>query len=207
MTVDTSARRAGRRPTYAALIAAALLSACSSTPPTHFYSLQTPTPAAAVAPGALRIEVLSVEVPAQVDVPQLVVRDGDGERYPVEDQQWIAPLSAELREALSTQLSRRLGATDVYGLVAADEAAYRIKVKVSRFDAQLGAQAQLDANWTLRQGSQPPRLVCSSHHAAAIGSSYAAVVAGQQQTLAALAADLSAAIQSLAAGDAAHCPG
>ena len=59
-----------------------------------------------------------VRVPAQVDQPELVVRQGAGELALVETRQWIAPLKDEIRGALSAALTQRLHAHDVAGVSA-----------------------------------------------------------------------------------------
>ena len=56
--------------------AAALLGACASAP-MHYYTLLPSAAAEAPNPaGSLAFELLPVSVPAQVDQPQLVVREG-----------------------------------------------------------------------------------------------------------------------------------
>ena len=57
------------------------LAGCSSTPPTHFYTLVAPPARAGNAVRAMpaarvRIDVQRVSVPVQVDLPQMVVRYG-----------------------------------------------------------------------------------------------------------------------------------
>ncbi|MGH8506401.1 MAG: PqiC family protein, partial [Stenotrophobium sp.] len=86
---------------------AAMLSACAGAP-TQFYTLIPPGPAIqsqATTAAALQIEVLPVEIPLQVDRPQMVVREGSGRIVPVETRQWIAPLATEIRSALSADLT------------------------------------------------------------------------------------------------------
>src|SRR3546814_15122193 len=85
------------------LAAAALTTTACSSDRTHFYTLLKPdTAAPAIAGGAaFAINVQSLRVPAQVDQPELVVRQGEGELALVETRQWIAPLKDERRGARS----------------------------------------------------------------------------------------------------------
>src|SRR3546814_2916697 len=81
------------------LAAAALTTTACSSDRTHFYTLLKPdTAAPAIAGGvAFAINVQSLRVPAQVDQPELIVRQGEGELVLVETRQWIAPLKDEMR--------------------------------------------------------------------------------------------------------------
>ncbi|MGB3461073.1 MAG: ABC-type transport auxiliary lipoprotein family protein, partial [Rhodanobacter lindaniclasticus] len=83
-------------PALLAVTAAALLAACASAP-LHYYTL-LPGSAAPVAESATAIpfEVLTVNVPAQVDRPQLVVRQGGQSVALLEGERWIAPLADEV---------------------------------------------------------------------------------------------------------------
>src|SRR6185312_11842720 len=80
-------------------LAAALgLAGCASAP-LHYYTLMTPagsTAGNAAAPAPYPFELLPVGVPAQVDVPQLVVREGGQGVQPLDGQRWIAPLGDEV---------------------------------------------------------------------------------------------------------------
>ena len=152
---------AGRAPRFAwtlALIGGLTpgLAACGSTTPIRYHTLLAPatigTPAAgAPATGApFLIEVLPVGVPAQLDQPQLVVRNGDSGLFLPETERWAAPLADEFRDALSAELTRRLGTQDVAGLARPDgKPLLKIKVQVRRLDAWLGQRIQLEADWSI----------------------------------------------------------
>ena len=101
----------------APLLIATILAGCGASPPARYYTLQPPgaTQAvqAGVAPAPFMIEILPVNVPAQADQPQLMVRTGDGTVAPLYSERWSAPLPDEFRAALSDTLTRELGAPDV----------------------------------------------------------------------------------------------
>ncbi|MGH8456414.1 MAG: PqiC family protein [Stenotrophobium sp.] len=182
----------------AASLLAAMLAACSSLP-THYYTLQPPaqaTDSTAAMTAAFQIDVLPVEIPAQVDQQQMVVRKGVGEVTPVDTRRWIAPLGSEIRSALSADLSARLGAKDVYGLAAQPGVpTYRIKLNVRRFDSALGVYARIDAVWTVRSGDSPGP-ACSSSVSETVAPGYAALAEGHQRALAQIAGDIAASILS-----------
>jgi uncharacterized lipoprotein YmbA len=189
------------------------LAACGSTP-TQFYTLLPPAAAAPVASAPFQIEVLPVEIPAQVATQQMVVRTGAGEMVPVDTRRWIAPLDQEIRGALSADLSQRLGAPDIYGLsgVAAGASGpravpvYRISLKVQRFESALGAYARVDALWTVRRnGDGGLALTCASSESQTVPPGYDAMAQGHQQALAALAQRIAAGVGALQQGQTA-CP-
>jgi hypothetical protein len=148
------------RCSIAAGVAAAVvvLAACASGAATRFHSLLPPpqTGATATAPtgpvaAAPRWSV-SVSLPAQVDRPQWVLRRADGTLAVLEHERWIAPLADELQAALTLHLGRRIGAS------ATGAAAWRLTLDVRRWDASLGGINRLEALWSLRRGSESPRL-------------------------------------------------
>jgi hypothetical protein len=200
-------------PIVRTIFAAALIAAtagCSSTP-TQFYTLLPvpggATPKSSAAP--FEIDVLSVDVPAQVDRPQIVVREGAGQMVPVETRQWIAPLADEVRGALAGDLSRTLGARDIDGMQPTPGMPiYRIKLKIGRFESALGAYARLEALWTVqRDGEAKQAITCSSALSETVAPGYAALAEGHQRAAAAIAQQIAQAVRAMADGkSAAACP-
>lgn len=191
-----------------ALLALAV-GACSSAPPIRYFTLVPAADAGTtVAPAAapFQFELLPVTVPAQVDLPQLVVRQGGQGVAVLQGQRWIAPLGDELRGALSADLSRDAHAQDVSGLPAQGKATVRIKVDVRRFDSVPGSYAYIDAAWSVRplKGGEP--LACTSRISETVGEGYDALVQGHQQAIARLASQIGAVAAALANGRAASCP-
>ena len=181
-------------------LVAALLSGCSSAP-THYYTLLPPAGSVAAAQAApLQFELLPVDVPAQVDRAEMVVRQGGGELAPVDTRQWAAPLANELRTAFSAALARKLGARDVYGLPH-DETlpTYRIKLGVQRFDSALGAYARIDAAWSVQRAGDKMATVCSSSATQSVAPGYEALATGHQQAIDAIATQIAQALKAAAA--------
>lgn len=200
-------RRCARVPVLAG---AWLLVSCSGTPETHFYTLLRPS----VEPAPMRaqqaayaIEVLPVSVPEQVDVPQIVLRQSDGELALVESRQWAAPLAQELRLGLSDQLSRQLGVRDLYRLGAdADQSLRRIKLHVTRFESALGRYARLEAGWNVRDDRRGLSMTCSTQAQERVGPSYDDLVIGHQRALARLAGEIALAVRALDTPTPVECP-
>ena len=187
-----------------------VLAACASAP-TQFYTLLPPPAAAPATAASFQIEVQPVDLPPQVSTPQLVVRTGGSEMVPVDTRRWIAPLGDEIRDALSADLSRQLGARDVYGLpgggIAPALPVWRISVKVQRFESALGAYARIDAVWTLqRAGEQGIALTCGSSISESVQPGYADLVEGHQRAVAQLAARIAAGLGTVQQGGGPACP-
>lgn len=189
------------------LAAALTLAGCASAP-MHYYTLVAPQAQAATqAPAPYAFELMPVSVPAQVDVPQLVVRSGGQGMQLLDGQRWIAPLGDEIRGALSADLAHALGVPDLSGLPDNGAPRLRIKLDVRRFESVPGSHARIDAAWSLHRvgdGSQPP-LACVSDIDETVGAGYDALVAGHQRALATLASRIATAARRYEAGNGAAC--
>jgi uncharacterized protein len=190
-------------PAALAVTLAVTLAACSTTP-THYYTLlPSAEPAALPAQDPLlQFEIASVDVPPQVDIPQIVVRLGGGAVAPVETRRWIGPLASEIRLALGAALSAQLNAPDVSG-VAADPTLplYRVQLRVRRFDSALGASAQIEAAWTIRDVHDAQRAVtCESKASVTVAPGYEALAGGHQRALVEIATGIGKALLAVKAG-------
>lgn len=190
---------------------ALLLAACASAP-LHYYTLvpaaATDAATAASPAASLRFELLPVGVPAQVDQPQLVVRQGGQGVALLDGERWIAPLGDEIRNALSIDLVHALPGQDVGGLPGNHEPTLRIKLDLRRFDSQPGSYALIDGAWSVRvmHASGNHMLACSSRIRETVGPGYAALVQGHQRAISRLAEQIAAVARSLDAGQDASCP-
>lgn len=185
--------------TLAPLIVVALSACATPQQPTSYYSLMPDASAAvAVTDASYQVEVMPVDVPMQVDVPQMVVRTGNGELVPVDTRRWIAPLASELRNALSWQLTHALGVRDVAGFGRGTKTpTYRVNLRVQRFDSAPGAFARIDALWSVRAGDSDTAVtVCNSSANITVGSGYAALAQGHQQAIAQIAGEIAASIRA-----------
>lgn len=196
--------------------AAVALAACASAP-VHYYTLvaaddQGRVPAGAD-PAAIRFELLSLGVPADVDQPQLVVREG-GERVDLLDgERWIAPLGDEVHAALAADLARALPGQDVSALGAGGKPVLRIKLDLRRFESVPGAYALIEAAWSLRRlgdaaGSDAAAApaTCTTRVKEPVGFGIDALVRGHQRALHQLAAKIAATALPYLAGQAVQCP-
>lgn len=195
-------------PRMSAVLAVVVLGACASTVSTHYHTLLDASAQAnaASASATLLIDVQPVGVPAQVDRPQLVVRDGGGV-LPLEQERWIAPLADEARAALSADLSRELATTDIAGQPRPPGAkVLGIKVDLRRFESMPGAYAAIDAVWSLGiNDAKFAPLVCASSAREAAGQGYEELVRAHRQALAAIASRIASAARTYAAAGKGAC--
>lgn len=200
--------------------AALALAACASAP-LHYYTLVAPAaeaagglagPAGDTLPSSgspsLPFELLPVSVPAQVDLPQLVVREGGQGVALLDGERWIAPLNDEVRSALSADLARELNSQDVSGMPGNDKPSLRIKLDLRRFDSLPGSYALIEGTWSVRmlRGQHPAALACTSRINEAVGPGYDALVQGHQRAIGVLAAQIAAAARLLGNGQTPACP-
>ncbi len=188
-----------------------LLAGCQSAAPIRFYTL---LPAATSEPvptqdPAFRIELGAVTIPSQVDTPRIVIRESAGRLTPVEGQRWIAPLADEVRAALSTALSRKLGVPDLGTAGDGGETGglplYRVRVTLRRFESELGSRALIDATWTLSSARDPARRAsCDSRVESTVTGGYDALAEGHQRALATLAGRIARGLDALHAGPASN---
>jgi uncharacterized protein len=186
---------------------AALLAACASAP-THFYTLLPPAQpqATAARPAEFAIEVEPVGVPAEVDQAAWLVRTGPGQVAVLDNERWAAPLGDELRAALADELTRQLGARDVFyapGHPAVP--VYRIALRVRRFESAPGQYTLIEADWSVSGRDGDHALVCSSRVSQPVEPGYAALALGHQRAVASIADAIAAAVRSAVAGNPA-CP-
>lgn len=187
-------------------LAALGLAACASAP-VHYYTLLGPAPVADTAPPApFQFELMPVGVPAQVDQPQLVIRQGGEGMAPLGGERWIAPLAEEVRGALSADLAQALHTQDVTGLPGGGAPRLRIKVDLRRFDSAPGDYALIDAAWSMRALQGDITLACTSQLREPVGAGTAALVQGHQRALARLAAQMAEVAGAVAAGRTPACP-
>lgn len=193
------------------LLAAALLSACTSAPLHHHtlvpFGLAT-LPAQERAATALGFILDPVSVPRQADIPQLLLRDAGGGVHLAEHHRWTAPLGEEIRTALSLQLQARLHATD-FSRLGADPATrvYRIRTDVQRFESTPSVETRFTASWTLAQPSAPAaRLSCRFEFAARAGAQAADSVQAYRDAVQGLAEQIASTLENVErAGTAATC--
>jgi uncharacterized lipoprotein YmbA len=136
-------------------------------------------------------------VPAEVDQPDLVVRESDGSVALLETERWIAPLSDQIRSSLNLALARRTAreSTAVQPV--------RIRVEVLRFEAVPDRYALLDSVATMSVA--PPvgaPLACRTSQRVSVAAGFPALAEGFQTAIDELADALTRQAAGLRAGSA-----
>ena len=169
----------------------AIMAACTSAP-VHYHTL-VPDPIdgpAAQRPTSRRVEIAAVKIPAQVDRSELVVRQRNGQIVLLENELWIAPLSDELRSALTVELVRRLSVAEVQG--SRGEGPITVQIDIERFESAPGQYALVEAFWRLRIKSsvQDDVLVCRTLAYERVAEGYSALVRAHQHAVALIADEI-----------------
>ncbi|MGA8759241.1 MAG: PqiC family protein [Stellaceae bacterium] len=175
------------------LILAGIVSACGSSPPTHFYTLSTqPAPNTAGQLGyPMRTVALGeVKLPDALDRPQIARQIGPNQLEFAETDRWAGPLDDMTRRVLAADLRPLLPAgTALVTNDSSTPAQTTVAVEVSRFDADKSGRVTLDANWeTLDKNA---KVVGAPRQARIVepgsGSDSAAVAATMSRAVAGLA--------------------
>jgi uncharacterized protein len=142
---------------FIVLCVSGLLSACASSPPTHFYTLESQSRPPATTTSAIAqkplIGIGPLSLPALLDRKQIVTRTEDNSIQLAEFDQWAAPLNDNVIAVLSENISIlqpnaivRAYPWSIYGNVD-----YRVIIDITRFDTQLGKWVNLEASWAIME--------------------------------------------------------
>jgi len=188
-------------------IALLALAGCSSTPPTHFHTLLAPPERGGNAVRAMpaprvRIDVMPISVPVQVDLPQMVVRLADDSVMVLEHERWIAPLGDEIRQAIALRVGQVIA--DVTPASPAGEGPWRIAIDVQRFDAMLHRAAGAQLQWSL-QGPAGTALRCQASYEQPVGVGVEALAAGYRTLFERLGDAIGGAVKAAATGGTPVC--
>jgi uncharacterized lipoprotein YmbA len=178
-------------------------SGCSGSPPTRFYLL---TPLATterpkdVAPGpGPAVGLRPVRLPEQFDRPQIVTRVGPNRLQLAEFDQWAAPLGDTFARVLAEDLAILIPSDRVAVFPWSRESAieYEVTVEVVRFDASLGGDCSVVADWAVFRpaGKEPPKTGRFSASGPA-GGTYSELVAAQSRLIDGLAGEIATALKA-----------
>jgi uncharacterized protein len=174
---------------------------------TKYYVL-SPAPAAPgnLAPAAVssaRIGVGPVQISRYLDRLPIVTRDTDDNVQISADHRWAEPLENGIAQVISDNLAAKLGSEFItqfpWGSGVARTLDYQVVIAVLRFDGCSGRDVVLDVRWRLL-GKDGHELAVkrTTVNEAITGGGYRAIVGGMNRTLARLAQEIAAEIQSRA---------
>ena len=203
------------KPALAVAAALLALAGCASKPD-NYYTLASPVAAADAAPSTLGspaplyIELAPVAVPERFARPQMVVRrpGGSVQVEVLEQHRWASSFENELRDALSSNISARLGALDVTkGGRQTSQPVWRIAVQLRQFDAVDGGRIDASFSWTLRRSDEARTVVCQLNVGEAAGNGMDVVAQSAQRVTAATAAAIARSVSAARANPAATACG
>lgn len=181
----------------AALAACLCLGACAGQAD-RFYTLN-------ILPGGARAGLtpptvhvlLSVDVPALVDRPEMVVNTSDNGIAVLDHERWAVPLSEQVFQTLARDLERRR--TDVLVADRAfDQAAappVKVKVDIVRLSAQPAQRVVMEAHWRIVDATAGSDVIGGDVFDSAVaGAGYDAIARAYSEVLGSLADRLSAGI-------------
>ncbi|HTH97502.1 MAG TPA: PqiC family protein [Stellaceae bacterium] len=177
---------------------AGLLSACGTSTPVNFYTLDAVSPAT-LAPlrAGPTVQLGAVTLPAMLDRVQIVRRDGSHQVAIDDLDHWAAPLDDLTRRALVHDLALRLPARVVMTTDDTPPAGplQVMSVSVGEFAGNGSGQVVLQAHWTIFHGT-PLALVRQGTEDIRVpaGTSPQALAAGMSQALGLFADKLAAAL-------------
>jgi len=125
------------------LVAALLLLAACRSEPVHYHTLMPAHTGSATRSNTVVIEIESLSLPAQVDRPQVVIRQGNSGLVLLESEWWGASLGEEFRSALMDQLAN-----------LNPQRKLSLRLDVLRFDSFPGQYGLIDVTWRLRPASE-----------------------------------------------------
>ena len=171
-----------------------VVAGCASKEPSHYYTLQQSTSAVGQvaatslpATSGFAISTQRVELPEQVDRPQIVLTDPDSAQVVLLNSSlWAAPLSNEIRAALAERLSQRLGVLDVSSSTVSETLpVWKVFVTVQRFESFYDQRAVLDASWQLVPVNMKNKAsgLCRAEIQVPVGVGMSNLVVGHQQAI------------------------
>jgi hypothetical protein len=148
----------------------------------------------------LSLGIGPVTIPAYLDRPQIVSRQGPEELSLAEFHYWSEPLKAGVPRVLADNLAVLLGTDRVslFPWAKAPAGQVQIVVDMTRFEGVLGKEIALSARWRLL-GSDGTELVVrqAAITEATGGAGYDALVVAMSRALGTLSRDLAAAVRDL----------
>jgi len=201
-----TASRVRRIVCASAALAGLVFAGCLTSPATRFYVLTPVSPSDAElnaaegspVPDRLTIGVRSIELPDELDRPQIVTRTGPNTVRFAEFDRWSASLRDSVMQLVATNLGTLLPGAQlaVYPWPPGTSVDWHVIVEITRFDCETGGQCALHARWrVLGRGGAPSVVYGQSMLTARSGADYAGIVAAQSRLVGALSAEIARAIR------------
>ncbi|HEY5101709.1 MAG TPA: PqiC family protein [Steroidobacteraceae bacterium] len=189
----------------AAIAGVCLVTACQSTPATHYYTLAeiVPTAAAAGAAAAPPIRVERITIPGELDRLDLVRHDSGNRLQIATFERWAAPLDAMIRTVVTADLAARLAVGSVAGAnePAVGEPRRQLYIDIREFAGDERGAVKLRATWLLQTPNKASERGSADITAQASAASADTLASAMSRALADLSAQIAATITAQPAGE------
>jgi len=182
-----------------------LLTACSTTPPVKYYTLNTlpemqQDVSEAVSEDHVAIGLGPMAFPKYLNRPQILVRQSPNRIEVSEFNRWASPFQGEFLRVLAKNISILLpmSRVAVYPWKDKFSPTHHIKLNVEQFDGQFKDHVILDVTWslTLQKDTNEPVVINSLIREPLPTENYEALVATKSRAIAALSQEIAEAIKT-----------
>lgn len=189
------------------VIALALVAGCTSTG-LRYHTLQPAVANPEIATSKYKARLIAVQVPAEVDTDQIVVRESSNTLAREPEDRWAAPLTDEIRAALGDAWRQDYGLEDVQGVAGAMPSIPQVGVRVQKLDAAMGSHVELVASWWVSpdQGSTMKSWSCQRVLFEHAGGGIDELVDAQQRVFRSLAGDIATSVIAMSNHQTPVCP-
>ncbi len=182
-----------------------ILTACGGrTPPANFYTLQ-PVEQSAMGkslPEDLALAIGPVAIPADVDRPEIVVREADNQISFSDYQRWAGPLRSGIASVIAQNVSSLLDTERVTSFARENifHPTHRVVININRYDSRPGKEFLMDATWSIKdlKGNKLLLIKNTTIREALASAKYEELVAAQSKALATLSTIIAEAVLELA---------
>lgn len=203
--------KSGRRCPFIGLFCVLLVlvhAGCARTQPSRFYVLtaiadiNTTIPENPSMNGKSKtIGVGPVEIPSQLDRPQIVTLIKPNQLHLAEFHRWAGPLKENITSVIAENLSAMLQGDQVHAFPwrSVKPFQYQITVRIMHFDVVPGEAVILDARWIILEREDRRRLMeqRSQIRVPFSGKEYDDIVSAQSMALGELSAEMASVLKSL----------
>jgi uncharacterized lipoprotein YmbA len=121
--------------------------------PSRYFHLPPPAARPAASPATLSVGLGEVSLPGYLEGSHIVRRIGGSEVRPARSDYWAEPLADQVRGAVRDGLAAGLGAPRIvlYPWREDQAPAYRLDLRVVRFEPDTLGQVELEADWVVSQ--------------------------------------------------------
>jgi uncharacterized lipoprotein YmbA len=146
----------------------------------------------------IALVVRPVQLPMELDRPQIVTRTGENTLHLAEFDRWAAPLRDSMAQLIADNLSvlLRTDRVSVYPSLPGTAIDSEVVVQITRFEGRLGGACALDAQWRVVSSNGQPPVYGRSRLSEMADSNYSSVVAAQSRLVGLLSAEIATAIQA-----------